>query len=137
MKKRQKIAFWTVFTLFLVGGIAFWQALSVHTPPVRSISKIESVGPVGTVENPSNVKFSFPINSTFELNNTTSVQVFWGAPTAQLSLHIDVFLYQGFVINARYIPNGEGIQIGNYIFNAKTRIGTPINAPEPVIDKTI
>ena len=137
MKKRQKIAFWTFFTLLLVGGIAFWQALSVHTPPVRSISKIEAIGPVGTVENPANVKFTFTNNSTFELKKTTSVQVFWGATTAQLSLHIDVFLFQGFVINARYIPNGDGIQIGNYIFDAKTGIGTPINAPDPVIDKTI
>ena len=137
MKKRQKIAFWTFFTLLLVGGIAFWQALSVHTPPVRSISKIEAIGPVGTVENPANVKFTFTNNSTFELKKTTSVQVFWGATTAQLSLHIDVFLFQGFEINARYIPYGVGIQIGNYIFDAKTGIGTPINAPDPVIDKTI
>ncbi|MGL4616717.1 MAG: ATP-dependent zinc metalloprotease FtsH [Mycoplasmoidaceae bacterium] len=137
MKKRQKIAFWSVFTLIIIGGIAFWQALSVFTPPVKNVSKIESVG-VGTPDEPSNIKFTFnnDNNNTFELTKNTKVQVFWGSTTAQLSLHIDVFLFQGFIINARYIPNSDQIQIGNYTFDAKTGIGTPIVGSD-IIENTI
>ncbi|MGL5246098.1 MAG: ATP-dependent zinc metalloprotease FtsH [Mycoplasmoidaceae bacterium] len=139
MKKRQKIAFWSVFTLLLIGGIAFWQALSVFTPPVKNVTKIETDG-VGTLEKPANVKFTFNNNNndTFILSKNTKVQIFWGATTAQLSLHIDVFLFQGFIINARYIGATDQIQIANYTFDALTGIGNPIPGnPGGIIENTV